>query len=385
MFRDAHPELNISAIHGSIEFMNEVRKMKRVIFQSAILAVLSLIIIISPRGMHAAAAVTAPGQSQQQAPPPPPAQQQGQQTPQGNYQISVSAQLVNVDAVVTDGDGNFLPGLKKENFRILEDGKPQIITNFTPAGEAPITIVLLIEFRARIYTGNYYAQMSKYWASAFLHNLKKNDWIALEDFDLKTRVDVDFTHDPMEIAQEMNRMVVPLYSESCLYDAICETLDRLQEVKGKKTILVVASGYDTFSKHTYDATMKALRQSDVGVYSIGTSQVMIDNRQGIGNIGSQVAQQQMRVFAELTGGQAWTPEFDGQIPEIMHNIAASLRNQYSLGYAPPVQDGKYHKIKVELVAPDGGPMTVTNQKGKKVKFVVYARQGYTASKVAVGD
>ena len=357
--------------------------MKRAIVQSAILAALTFIIVISPYGMHAA---PAPAQGQQPPPPPPPAQQQGQQAPPGNFQITVNAQLVNVDAVVTDGDGNFLPGLKKENFRILEDGKPQIITNFTPAGEAPITIVLLVEFRARLYDYNYYANMSKYWAGAFLNNLKKNDWIALEDFDLKTRVDVDFTHDPLEIARELNHMVVPLYSESCLYDAIGETLDRLAEVKGKKTILVVATGYDTFSKRTYDTTLKLVRQSDVGIYTIGTSQVIIDNSgQGIGNIRSQVAQQQMKVFAELTGGQAWTPEFDGQIPEIMHNIAASLRNQYSLGYAPTVQDGKYHKIKVELVNADGTPMVVTNQKNKKVKFVVYARQGYTASKAAVGD
>src|SRR5579863_1804570 len=125
--------------------------MKRVILQSAILVVVTLILIASPHGMRAAAAVSAPAGSQQQPPPLPPTQQQGQQqgqqAPQGNYQISVSAQLVNVDAVVTDGDGNFLPGLKKENFRILEDGKPQIITNFTPSGEAPITIVLLVEFR----------------------------------------------------------------------------------------------------------------------------------------------------------------------------------------------------------------------------------------------
>jgi VWFA-related protein len=359
--------------------------MKRVILQSAILVALTLILIVSPHGMRASAAVSAPAGPQQQ-PPPPPTQQQGQQAPQGNYQISVSAQLVNVDAVVTDGDGNFLPGLKKENFRILEDGKPQIITNFTGSGEAPITIVLLIEFRAHFYTGNYYSQMAKYWAGSFLNNLKKNDWIALEDFDLKTRVDVDFTHDPLDIARELDHMIVPLYSESCLYDALAETLDRLQDVKGKKTILVVASGYDTFSKITYDTAMKLVRQSDVGIYTIGTSQVMIDNSgAGLGNIRSQMAQQQMKVFAELTGGQSWTPEFDGQIPEIMHTIAASLRNQYSLGYAPTVQDGKYHKIKVELVAPDGGPLTVTNQKGKKVKFVVYARQGYTASKVSTGD
>src|SRR5580693_1863245 len=128
--------------------------MKRVILQSAILIVLTLIIIIvSPHGMHAAAAISAQAQGQQA--PPPPTQQQGQQGPQGNYQISVNAQLVDVDA-------NFLPGLKKENFRILEDGKPQIITNFTGAGEAPITIVLLIEFRARLYTGSYYARSEEH-------------------------------------------------------------------------------------------------------------------------------------------------------------------------------------------------------------------------------
>ena len=93
----------------------------------------------------------------------------------------------------------------------------------------------------------------------------------------------------------------------------------------------------------------------------------------------------MKNIAEITGGQGWTPEFDGQIPEIMQTIANSLRNQYSLGYAPPSNDGKYHKIRVELVAPDGGPLTVNDQKGKKVKFVVFARQGYTAPKGASGD
>ena len=48
-------------------------------------------------------------------------------------------------------------------------------------------------------------------------------------------------------------------------------------------------------------------------------------------------------------------------------------------------DGKYRKVKVELVAPDGGPLTVTDQKGKKLKWVVYAREGYTAPKGGVGD
>ncbi len=82
-----------------------------------------------------------------------------------------------------------------------------------------------------------------------------------------------------------------------------------------------------------------------------------------------MAQQQMKSFRGTDRRASVDPvNLPDRIPEIMQTIAASLRNQYSLGYAPTSQDGKYHKIKVELVAPDGGPMTVTNQKGKKVKF-----------------
>jgi VWFA-related protein len=377
-FANADRELNILAIHGSIQFMTEVRNMKRVILQSAILTVLTLIIVFAPNGTRAVAGARQ-GQQGQTAPPP------AQQQPQGNYQISVSAGLVNVDAVVTDNDGGFLQGLKKENFRILEDGKPQIITNFTSAGDAPITIVMLIEFRANMNTGNYSAWIAKTMAPAFLNNIKKNDWIALEDFDLNMRVDVDFTHDPFEVMRELQRMQVPLYSEANLFDAVIETLDRLQDVKGKKSILILASGFDTFSKHHYDECLKRVRQSDVTIYAIGLSQIVLNDFQMIGGINSQVAQNQLRSISELTGGQSWTPDMMAQAPDYMKIIAASLRNQYTLGYAPPEQDGKYHKIKVELVNADGSPYVQTNQKGKKLKLLVYAREGYTAAKAPVGD
>jgi hypothetical protein len=74
-------------------------------------------------------------QDTHQQPPPAPAQ--------GDYAISVTVPVVNVDVVVTDNNGNFLTGLKKENFRITEDGVTQQISNFATS-EAPITIVLLL-------------------------------------------------------------------------------------------------------------------------------------------------------------------------------------------------------------------------------------------------
>ncbi len=356
--------------------------MRRAIVLAIILGISIAVVAIPMSDVSARAA--APRQQQQATTPP---AQQGQQPPAtpNNVQISVSSNVVNVDAVVTDNDGNFLRDLKKENFRILEDGKPQIITNFTAAGEAPITIVMLLEFRSSMATWNFTAMVARYWAPEFLRNLKKNDWIALEDFDLHMRVDVDFTHDPNEVMDALQHMQVPLFSESCIFDALTETLDRVHDVKGKKAILVLATGFDTFSKHTLDDTLKIVKKSDVSIYSIGLTQIFQNSFGTIGGINSQQAQNQLRAFSELTGGNVWNPNFSAEVPEIMRDVATSLRSQYSLGFAANNLDGKYHKIKVELVAPDGGPLTVMNQKGKKVKFQVYSREGYTASKPTVGD
>jgi Ca-activated chloride channel homolog len=99
------------------------------------------------------------------------------------------------------------------------------------------------------------------------------------------------------------------------------------------------------------------------------------------------AENQLRTFAQETGGFAWFPQFDGEIPDIFRSVAAFLRHQYSLSFTPSTgaKDGKFHKVKVELVAPDGGPLTIQDQKGKKLKYQVYAREGYQASKPGVGD
>jgi VWFA-related protein len=356
--------------------------MRKAIIYTGFLAVLILTLMF-PRGeMQANAAAHPQQQGQQQE-----QKQQPRPGAPGNTQITVSSQLVNVDAVVTDDDGGFLTGLKKQNFRILEDGKPQIITNFTPSGEAPITIVILLEFRANMETGNFLAMVARYWAPEFLRNVKPNDWIALKDFDLKTTLDVDFTHDPQEIMRELYHMQVPLYSEANLFDAVLETLDQLQDVQGKKAILLIATGQDTFSKHTLDNTLKRLRQSDVSIYCIGLTQFFINTVSGLANVNTLQMQNQLRAFSELTGGNAWNPNMEGEVPGIMRTIALSLRNQYSLGYVPQASslDGKYHKIKVELTMNDGTPFVFTDPKGKKKKFVVYARQGFTASKPVVGN
>lgn len=343
-------------------------------FQRWIAAMALLVTLVSVAGGTRAFAQD----KNKQPPPAPPLQTQG------GYAISVTVPVVNVDVVVTDNNGNFLTGLKKENFRITEDGVTQQISNFATT-DAPITIVLLLEFSAR--GGGWFSYNSANWAAQFLNNLKPTDWVALETFSMRPEVEVDFTHNPEEILNGLRQLIFPPFHEANLFDAISDTVDRMADVRGKKAVLVLAQGIDTFSKITLDQFTKRLRDTDVTIFTVGVGEVQFLTQSDLSdNPGPRMdylqAQNQMRNFAAMTGGRAWFPRFDGEIPGVMQDVAASLRNQYSLAYTPSntALDGKYRKIKVEVLAPDGSPLVVTDQKGKKVKFQVYARQGYTAPK-----
>jgi VWFA-related protein len=343
-------------------------------------------------GPSFAQAPTGPQGGQQQPQGSPPQQPPAPKPPdaqQGGATISVEVPIVTLDVVATTQRGDILTGLKRENFKITDEGVPQTITNFAPT-DSPITAVVLMEFSATFY--GWFSYQAKYWADALFPQLQQKDWIALKTFDMKTRLEQDFTQNKDEVRNALYHLYFPGFSESNVFDALLETVDQLKDVKGKKSILLLASGIDTFSKHTLDQTMKELRQSDTTVFVIGVDRPIsnwmeLHARRAGPPMSFLQAENQMKTFAQLTGGKAWFPQFDGELPGIMQEVAAFLRHQYSLSYSPSngAADGKFHKVKIELVAPDGGPLTVLDQKGKKQKYVVYAREGYQAPKGAVGD
>ena len=326
----------------------------------------------------------APAGQQPSSQPPvqaPPATSQ-QEPQQGGVSISVEVPIVTLDVVTTTQHGDLITGLKRDNFRIVEDGAPQTITNFAPS-DAPLTIVMLMEFSSRGYY-QWFAYQAKYWADAFFPNLQQKDWVALITFDMRSRIEADFTQNKDEVREALYHLYFPGFSETNVFDAILDTVDRLKDVKGKKAILLLATGVDTFSKHTLDQTIKQLRQTDVSIFAVGLDKPYTNFLDSRGAFGSHLnflqGENQLRTFAQMTGGFAWFPQFDGEIPGIFHEVAAFLRNQYSISYSPTnrVRDGKYRKLKVELVGPDGGPLSVVDQKGKKQKYVIYAREGYQA-------
>ena len=328
----------------------------------------------------------------EEAPPPPPPVTPKKVEDLPDYSLKVNVPLVNVDVLVTTKDGGqFIPGLKKDNFRVMEDGVQQQIKNFT-VSQAPITAVLLVEFASTNYVFMTQALQASY---AFANTLKKDDWVAVAYYDMQPHILVDFTQDKKAVYGALNQLRIPGFAETNLFDALYDTLDRLDRVEGKKYIVLVTTGIDTFSKLTLDKIMKKIKDTkDVTIFPISVGFIVREwcdvppgycrNAHGmgipVGHMDYLQGDNEMRTFAAMTGGRAYFPRFEGELPELFGDISNDIRNQYTISYSPTNTklDGTYRKVKVEVVAPDGGQLKVKDQKGKDHKLDVVAREGYTA-------
>jgi VWFA-related protein len=316
-------------------------------------------------------------------PQPPPRRAVSEENP--DYSLKVNVPLVDVDVMVTSKDGQFIPGLKQENFRIIEDGVPQTVTNFNVT-KAPITAVMLIEYAATNYVFMIQALQASY---TFANTLRKDDWVAVSYYDMQPHILVDFTQDKRAIYGALNQLRIPGFSETNVFDALYDTLDRLDRVEGKKDVILITTGYDSFSKLTLDQITKKIKNTkNVTIFVVDVGQILRimggGHNRGAGIHASELdylqADNEMRNFAAMTGGRAYFPRFQGELPELFGDISNDIRNQYSISYHPTNTklDGTYRKLKVQVVAPDGGPLKVKDQKGKDVKIDIYARDGYTA-------
>lgn len=292
------------------------------------------------------------------------------------YTITTATNLVNLDVMVKDKDGNPISGLGRKNFRVFDDGVPQSVSNFGTA-EAPMTIAMLVEFSNKSWIFLYKALQYGY---SFLNYIQPKDWVAVVAFDMHPQILTDFTQDRYEVRGALDQLRIPGFSEINVYDALAFTIDRMKDVQGRKAILVICTGIDTFSKLNYGEMLKIAKASDTVIYPVSILEY-VDVRYG-GGMTALEAKNQLNYIAQYSGGQAYFPRFDGELPSIFEQIAGQLRLQYGLGFIPtnPSKDGKYHKLKVELIDDMGNPLQIPDRKGKPVKYRVVAREGYYAPK-----
>jgi VWFA-related protein len=319
-------------------------------------------------------------------PPPAPAEPKVK-NPEGmpTYSLKIDVPEVTVDVgVLLEKTHTFVPGLKPTNFRVYEDGVVQKVSGFKRV-EAPITALMICEFASpppfsrNPYSGIMLIRDMRNAAFSFAESLRPQDYVALMTFDMRTQIQLDFTQDKRQLLQAIDSLRMPGFSETNVFDALYEGLDRLERIEGRKYIILIASGKDTLSKLTLDKIIKKVKAAqDITIYTISTGGFM--RAVGGDSITMLQADNEMRTFSSLTGGASYFPRFPGELPDDFNEINQNIRAKYELIYRPSntKQDGTYRKLRVELVDDEGQPLRIQDEKHKPLKYDVIARDGYRA-------
>jgi VWFA-related protein len=323
-------------------------------------------------------------------PPPPPAPAEPKvKNPEelGAVSLRLEVPEVTVDVgVLLEKTHQFVPGLKPDNFRIYEDGVEQKVIGFKRV-EAPITALMLCEFAANGYwwiKGNDMINASY----AFMQQLRPQDYVALMTYDMRTQIVTDFTQDKRQLLQALNTLQIPGFSETNVFDALYESIDRLERIDGQKYIILIGTGRDTFSKLTFDKILARVKNThNITIFTISTGGALRAMTEGRGGMEGAIhdmdylqADNEMKTFSNLTGGMSFFPRFAGEMPEIFSDINANIRSKYEIVYRPTnsKQDGTYRKLRVALVDDEGQPLRFQDQKHKPLKYDIIARDGYRA-------
>ena len=203
---------------------------------------------------------------------------------------------------------------------------------------------------------------------------------ALVKFDLHSEILSDFTKNKQQLFSPIADLRFATYNEAILFDSLYDTLTRLEKIDGKKAIFLVATRFDTISRHTYGEILKKAQASDTMIYAVSVGQLYRlyteNQRSSFDNIDFVAADNHLRSLSAATGGQAFYPRFMNEYSDIYDNISKQLRTQYSLSFTPGnlKKDGKLHKLRVEV------PDLDLNKDGKKDGVKARHKQGYYAPK-----
>jgi Ca-activated chloride channel family protein len=252
------------------------------------------------------------------------------------YPIDVKG--VALDVVVTDRRGRLVPGLKQEDFRVLELGVPQKLSFFT-ASRTPVTIVVLLDSSASVRSNMRSVQKA---ANRFIEKLARDDRALIGFFHERVVFGPRFTDDMNEHSAMINQMR-PQRSTH-LYDALVESFEALEPVPNRKALLVFSDGADQGSRSSMQGVLEAARQSDASVYAVGLVGWSADD-------GMHTNQAVLEQIARFTGGRAFFPGNDKEMEKAFDRIRTELHHQYRMGYVPEGgEEGsrQWREIRVEL-------------------------------------
>jgi VWFA-related protein len=287
----------------------------------------------------------------------------GQQAPasSGPPSFRADSNLVVIPVSVTDTVNRFVLGLRKEDFKLLDNGVEQPIAHFS-GEDVPLSIGLAFDTSGSM---DFKLRTSRDAAGLMLKTLNPDDEAFLVEFNDKVDLAVPFTGKSQEIRDAL--LKVQPSGLTALLDAVKFSLNEMKHAKNpRKAIVIVSDGGDNHSTYTAAQIEALVREADVEIYAMG----VFDPLFSLGLTAEEVSGPRLlSEIAAQTGGRAFAASVSSDLPSVAARIAIELRNQYVLGYYPKdqVRDGKYHTVEVKIAQPPGVP-----------PIKMHWRQGYYA-------
>jgi Ca-activated chloride channel family protein len=275
-----------------------------------------------------------------------------------NERMRVDVNLVLVPVTVTDPLNRLVTGLERQDFFVYENNALQKLKSFS-AEDAPVSIGIIFDLSGSMTDKINRARNS---ILEFLRTANPQDEFFVIGFNDRPELITDFTSNIDNI--ESRLLTVKPGHRTALLDAIYFGLNKMKQAKNeRKALLVVSDGGDNRSRYTESEVRSVVRESDVQIYAIGIFDQYAPTRE------EQLGPILLHDVSEETGGQLFRVDDLADMADIATKISAELRNQYVLGYRSEdiKRDGKWRKLKVKLVPPEGLP-----------QLTVHARTGYYA-------
>ncbi|HEX3702621.1 MAG TPA: VWA domain-containing protein [Vicinamibacterales bacterium] len=265
---------------------------------------------------------------------------------------SASTELVVLPVTVTDTKGRFISDLARDRFTVYDNDRRQEMALFTNE-DTPVTVGLVVD-----NSGSMRPKVGEVVAASLAFARISNPQDEL--FTLEFSDDVQDANPGRQLlADDVESLRTSLTASlpdgrTALYDALIAGLDRVNAGnRARRVLILISDGGDNASTATLAEVLARARASNVTIYTIGLFDS--DDRDSNPRV--------LKSIAQTTGGERFLPASPGPLLTACERIAREIRSGYTIGYAPPDRDGRYHRVRVEVARGDGPKMITRTRPG----------------------
>jgi Ca-activated chloride channel family protein len=264
--------------------------------------------------------------------------------------FSARSDLVVFSATAVDGKGRLVTDLRREEFRIVEEGRAQPIAQFYGGRGLPARILLLVDASGSMGEESKVAN-ARWAAGRVLEALAPEDQVAVAGFDSRYWGIVAFTRDREAIRKGME--TIEPFGSTALHDALDKAArDIASHGEGRRAIVVLTDGVDTSSQKTADEVIARSRALDVPIYAVSVVSPL-DDPNSPSFLGKKeaaeaaAATETLARYAELSGGSSFRVSNPAALRFAADRIANELKHQYRLGWDAPNGPARFRRVVVQ--------------------------------------